>query len=208
MASEQKITKRKPGRPSGSNAEEVILAGAWQAFAKHGFHDCTVAYILAFSGTSRTNFYRFFKSKEEVFARILEISIGVLEKEMDKAFVSARQLPTLEERLDCISETYVNSCFTAGDILPVLFQEQHTLPQHKILREKLFKKLHKGIEKLIVEDGHAKPDPLLVQGIMSGIDRVVLMASLKRGSVESKKEKAIEVVRHLYKSILYYAQRL
>lgn len=202
----QKTMKRKPGRPSGSNAEEVILAGAWKAFAKYGFHDCTVAYILEFSGASRTNFYRFFKNKEEVFSCILGLSIGLLEKEMDRAFAEAKQLSNLEEQLNSISETYVNSCFAAGDILPVLFQEQNTLPQHKKLREKLFKKLHKGIEKLIVAGGYPKPESLLVQGIMSGIDRVVLMASLKRGSVDAKKENAIEVARHLYKPILYYAQ--
>ena len=206
MGSVKKTTKRKPGRPTGSNAEEVILAGAWQAFAKHGFHDCTVASILEFSGSSRTNFYRFFKNKEEVFERILGFSIGLLEREMDKAFIDAKGFSTLEEQLETITETYVNSCFAAGDILPVLFQEQHSLPRHKALREKLFKKLHKGIERLIVADGYPEPEPLLVQGVMSGVDRVVLMASLKRGSLDSKREKAIEVVRLLYKPLLYYAQ--
>lgn len=206
MSTVQKTTKRKPGRPSGSKAEGVILAGAWQAFAKQGFHDCTVASILEFSGSSRTNFYRFFKNKEAIFERILGFSIGLLEKEMDRAFTDAKQLSTLEEQLGCISGKYVNSCFAAGDILPVLFQEQHTLPKHKVLREKLFKKLHKGIEKLFVAAGYPEPEPLLVQGIMSGVDRVVLMASLKRGSVEAKKEKAIEVVHQLYKPLLYYAQ--
>lgn len=194
--------KRTRGRPPGSNAQAVILAGAWQAFAVYGFHDCSVANILEYSGSSRTNFYRFFKNKEEVFAILLEQSISRLESALDQAFKDARHLTGIEQKLDFVNECYINNCFSAGDMLPVLFQEQHTLPEHKALREKFFKKIQKNIERLIKEEGYTPPDPLLIQALMSGIDRVVLVLSMKKGSTESKQAKAIDVVAQLYRPLI------
>ncbi|MCG8671748.1 MAG: TetR/AcrR family transcriptional regulator [Pseudomonadales bacterium] len=189
------------GRPKGSNAEHVILSGAWKAFAVHGYHDCSVANILEYSGSSRTNFYRFFKNKEEVFESILKSNIEVLDKFLSIAFKEAKKTTDIREKFEIINQCYINTCFAAGDILPVLFQEQHTLPEHKVMREKLFNKIQKGIEAMIKDAGQEVPDPLLIQALMAGVDRIILQLSMKRISVDSKKAKASELISQFYDPI-------
>jgi len=67
-------TKRKPGRPAESSEHDIrdlLLAAAAEAYAEHGYHDCTVAMILEASGVSRPTFYRYFKNRHEVLDTVI-----------------------------------------------------------------------------------------------------------------------------------------
>ena len=191
-------TKKTPGRPAGSStAEEDILIGAVEAFALYGFHDCSVANILEHSGTSRTNFYRVFKNKEAVFELILKKNLSALQKVMQQAFADVNPDKSLIEQLLSINETYLDACFLAGDLLPVLFQEQFSLPSHRKLREQTFAQLLKGIQKTIANSGREVPDKLLIDALLTGVDRVVLQVSQKKISTARKKALAMDVIEQL-----------
>lgn len=199
--------KKTPGRPAGSStAERDILIGAVTAFAKHGLHDCSVANILEDASVSRTNFYRFFKNKEQVFERLLEYSLKTVTKELDTAFQEAAKIEEIEDQLLYISSKYIDVCFRAGDLLPVLFQEQYSLPAHRKMREATFERIFRNIGKLLQNAGIEIPDELILQAFLAGMDRVVLVLTQSDLSPEEQKSKALYICQELNKLILFYTQ--
>jgi len=189
------------GRPAGSTARVTILEGAAQAFAESGFHDCTVASILSASTVSRTNFYRFFDNKEQVFEALLDQRFDYLDKQMQQAFADTKAIRSNEEKIDHVSMIYLQACFDAGPLLRVLLQETFTVPEHQRLREHTLARFRRGISTLIMQAGYRKPDPLLLEAILAGIERIVLVTSKRKASSSEKFRIAYDRIRTLVRAI-------
>jgi len=176
----------KRGRPKGSNAQQQIIDKAGAAFVMHGYHACTVEHILAETGVSRTNFYRFFKNKEEVFEHIMREQL----ERLNEAQKITRQLipadAPAEENLQIMFESYLKACFSIGDLLSVLFQEQYTLPELRKLRELALSRFKNNITTLLKSHDMPKPDDLLLEGCLAAIDRMMLLESLSNDPIETK----------------------
>jgi AcrR family transcriptional regulator len=176
----------KRGRPKGSTAKQHIVDNAGAAFVKHGYHACTVEHILEETGVSRTNFYRFFKNKEAVFESIMREQIERLNEIQKTTRQTLQDEASAEEKLQIMFESYLNACFSLGDLMSIIFQEQYSLPELRKLREALLERFKVDIKKLLKEDGYRSPDNLLLEGCLAAVDRMVLVESLTDDSIDVK----------------------
>lgn len=176
------------GRPKGSDVEQQIIDKAGVAFVKNGYSACTVEHILEETGVSRTHFYRFFKNKEAVFQAIFLDQVTQLTKIMDHSRSQLDKNMSAEEMIAAMFETYLKACFSLEDLLPVIFQEQQSLPELRLMREQMIGRFKDNIKKLLKKHGYQTPDDLLVEGCLAAVDRMVLVESLKNISSLKKIE--------------------
>lgn len=174
------------GRPKGSTVREDILENAGAAFVKQGYHACTVEHILYETGVSRTNFYRFFKNKEEVFEAIFQDKIEKLFSQMMAAERTVPDKASARERLDLSLQSYLEACFSVEDLLPILILESQSLPKSRKIKETVLKGFLDRITNTAFRIGGKKPDSLLVEGFMAATDRILLVESQKQSSSDDK----------------------
>lgn len=189
------------GRPKGSTVREDIIESAGLAFVKHGYHACTVAHILEETGVSRTNFYRFFKNKEEVFEAIFLNSLENLAQGMQQARETLPKKMDARDKIVYLLDKYLRACFSMEALLPVIIEESNSLPRYRVIKEDVLKLFFNNISKTIVAGGHPKPDALRVEGFMAAVDRIVLLEAQKKLSSQRK-------INQCKKSILPFAEVL
>jgi AcrR family transcriptional regulator len=192
-AKSQKAAKGR-GRPKGSNAESIVLTGAVQAFAEYGFHDCTVEKILAASGISRTNFYRFFKNKEQVFNAVLRQGFQGMDSVLVSAFRTAAELPGDEEKIDHVLTQYLHACFDSGPLVSVMNQREYTSPNFKHIRDASLETTRSHIARLMMDAGYSEPNPLILEGLLAAIDRVVVLVYQQERSAKRRFKVAHESI--------------
>lgn len=188
-ASKQKPEAKKQGRPKGSQARQFIIDNAGSAFVKHGFHACTVAHILEETGVSRTNFYRFFKSKEAVFESIYQQCLEKLASEMKVSRKYLSSATSAQDHFEKMFDAYLGACFSDDELLPIIIQESQTLPEYRALRDKMLKDFKGNFNRVLPEHGYQKPDPLVLEGFLAAVDRIMLLEAMKSGSSASKIKK-------------------
>lgn len=158
-----------------ADSERQILRGAAAAFAKHGYSGTSVEAILEASGVSRRTFYRFFRSKDDVFERLFDRSVAILLRTVREAFGAGNAVERVERALDGYLGVHVN----AGDLARVLLLEQFrpgsSLSQRREQAMSAFREL---IRAQILAAGQSEPDELLLHGLVAAINAIVVhMAS-------------------------------
>jgi len=187
-STEKKSCGEARGRPKGSKAREQVVNNAGKAFVKYGYHACTVEHILEETGVSRTNFYRFFKNKEEVFGSIFQNSLEELREKMQGSRKRLDKESSALEKIDRLFDAYLEACFSVEELLPILVEESQTLPEYRALKELTFNRFKKNMTEILVQGGYQKPDPLMLEGVLAAVDRVLLIESKKNKNVSSKKK--------------------
>ena len=175
MGSSVKGRSRGRGRPRGSNAEALVLAGAVEAFAEYGFHECSVEKILATSGVSRTNFYRFFNNKEQVFDAVVSQGMRNIDSILASAFRESEALARDEEKIEYVLSQYLQACFASGPLVTVMNQREYTSPGFKRMRDVSLERVRTEISRLMMNAGYAEPNPLMLEGTLAAIDRVIVL---------------------------------
>jgi AcrR family transcriptional regulator len=158
-----------------ADSERQILRGAAAAFARDGYGGTSVEAILEASGVSRRTFYRFFRSKEDVFCKLFDRSVALLLRTVQEAFGTGNTVGRVERALDGYLGVHVN----AGDLARVLLLEQFR-PGSVLSarREQAMTAFRELIRQQVKEVGNAEPDELVLHGVVAAINAVVVqMAS-------------------------------
>ncbi len=149
-----------------------ILRGAAQAFGRLGYGATSVEAILEAAGVSRRTFYKAFRSKEDVLRVLFENSVGMLFKAVTQAQGTGG---SRAERLDHAVEAYVRVHASAGPLARVLLLEQFSpgspLAQQREAAMATFSKL---IGDAMSAQGQSAPDPILVRGVVAGINEIAV----------------------------------
>ena len=164
------------GRPPGGTAEKRILAGAIEAFAENGFHDCTVEAILAASGVARPTFYRAFKSKEDVFRAVVSLGLENIDQILEEAIAEADSLATGDERVEWVLRKYLNACFDSGAMVGVMNLVDDSMPDLAGMREASSQRVGLLLSRKVSDQGYTSPDPLLIEAFLAAINRVVILS--------------------------------
>ncbi len=180
MSSDEAQSERPSEAPRGrADSERQILRGAAAAFAAHGYSGTSVEAILEASGVSRRTFYRFFRSKDDVFEHLFDRSVAILLRTVREAFGSGNAVERVERALDGYLGVHVN----AGDLARVLLLEQFrpgsSLSQRRAQAMSAFREL---IRTQVMAAGQPEPDELLLHGLVAAINAIVVqMASEQPG---------------------------
>jgi AcrR family transcriptional regulator len=147
-----------------------ILLGAASAFGARGYAETSVEHILAAAGVSRRTFYRFFRSKEDVFEQLFEAA-SIMFVQAIRAAAAAGGDP--EQTLSRCLDAYLELPRRAGPLFKVFHGEASRPggPLHA-RRERVIDEivglLDKGYEAL---HGRAA-DPLVLRGVIAALERV------------------------------------
>src|SRR2546425_573697 len=91
------LYRRLPHGPNGMDRDEVarnqrtrIFGAMIEAVAGHGYHETTVADVIALAGVSRRAFYELFANKQDCFLATHDIVVARARKQMIDAWLRER----------------------------------------------------------------------------------------------------------------------
>lgn len=177
--------KRKRGRPRGSNADRTILQGAAKAFAELGYHDCRVADILLASNTSRTHFYRFFKSKEEVLKQLLETEVELTSEKLREA-IQDKRFSSPDELFKTVIDAHLKLTLDQGSRLPALLVEVDRLPELRDYSRSYRYFILELFEQPLVSMGYQKPNRMLCKAALMAAYSIQI--SLERADMSNQQK--------------------
>lgn len=147
-----------------------ILLGAAAAFGARGHGGASVENILEEAKVSRRTFYRFFRSKEDVFEQLFE-SAAIMFIQAIRTAAAAGGNP--EEMLSRCIDAYLDLPQTAGPLFHV-FQVEANRPGSS-----LFARRERVIDELVtmLDTGyravHGRPaDSLVLRGLIAALERI------------------------------------
>jgi len=109
------------GKPSeGIDRAAELLTAAARVFAQKGFHETKVSDIVAAAGVAQGTFYLYFKSKNDVFFRLIS---GCCERILDKL----RQASAIHEQVRTAEEARENNLAFLIGLFRMLESEQSVL---------------------------------------------------------------------------------
>lgn len=186
---------RERGRPRGTaTADRRILAGALEVFAEHGLHGSTVEKIIAAAGVSRPTFYRTFRNKEEVFDAIVERGLRDIDLILADAITEADNLETENEKVAFVLRKYLQACFVSGPMIEIVKQVDYMRPELKDKREASTQRVRNLLSDTVRAAGYSEPDPLMLEGLMAAIERVVYMAYREHPDSTRRFERAWKIL--------------
>ncbi len=143
---------------SRPNAKERILDAALEVFSHKGFHPATMDEIAEKAGVGKGTLYRYFETKEKLFAELMRLRLDELERRV------ASSIDAHDDVLTMISK-YLRIYFEFFDLNQRLYrliiQEQLDLGKqapneyfHKVLRAvpNLKRKVYEGTQQGILKD--------------------------------------------------------
>jgi AcrR family transcriptional regulator len=129
-----------PSRPS---AKERILEAALEIFSQKGFHPATTDEIAERAGVGKGTLYRYFETKEKLFAELVRLRLEELEKRAGSV------MDGHDDVLTMISK-YIRVYFEFFDgnqrLFRLIVQEQLELGEHSV--EEYFRKVMRAIPHL------------------------------------------------------------
>ena len=128
---ESKAQKR--GRPKGSDADVVILKGAATAFARLGYARCRIEDILLDAKASRTNFYRHFANKDDVYRQLVMRELRYAQQSLEEEIAGFPKKLSVEERVRRVIARDVEVALEAGPFLRTMFSETGNLDGYEEL---------------------------------------------------------------------------
>ncbi len=192
---------RKMGRPSGDySARSQILQGASQAFGQKGFAETSVEDICVAADVSRRTFYRFFRSKDDVFAVLYELGTKVL---LDQVRTAVRSTTDAFEKIERGLDAYIRTQAYAGPIARVLVLEpmnpnsKFAARQQEVLAgyTELFR-----LERNSFEPGEV--DPLVYQGLLAALQHVSIALLAESPLTEEHIQRGKQVMMRILTSTL------
>ncbi len=165
MTNTTKPNTARRGRPKGSQADAAIIKSAANTFARLGYHQCRVEDILNDSQVSRTNFYRFFKNKEDVFRQIAIREFDYFQRAM-AGFAQRLEEEETADHLERLIDKNVELALESGPILGLLMSEASIPPEyHKLIKDQN-DFICSLLSNTLQRTGYKKPDPLLINSIL------------------------------------------
>jgi len=180
------------------DSERQILRGAATAFAAHGYSGTSVEAILDASGVSRRTFYRFFRSKEDVFAQLFDRSVALLLRTVRDAYGTGNSVERVERALDGYLGVHVH----AGNLARVLLLEQFRpgSPLY-VRREEAMTAFRELMRSQVTAAGHPEPDELLLHGLVAAINAIVVHMANESPSGKWDVERGKHAIRRLLLSL-------
>lgn len=147
-----------------------ILLGAASAFGARGYAETSVEHILAAADVSRRTFYRFFRSKEDVFEQLFEAA-SIMFVQAIRAAASAGGDP--EATLSRCLDAYLELPRRAGPLFKV-FHGEASRPGGP-----LYARRERVIDEIVGLLGagyqalhHRAADALVLRGVVAAIERI------------------------------------
>ncbi len=144
--------------PSRSSAKERILEAALEVFSQKGFHPATTDEIAERAGVGKGTLYRYFETKEKLFAELVRLRTEELEREAGSIIDSHDDVLTMISK-------YIRMYFEFFDrnqrLYRLIVQEQLDLGEHspdeyfrRVMRAipKLKRKVYEGTQQGILKD--------------------------------------------------------
>ncbi len=144
--------------PSKQSAKERILDAALEVFSHKGFHSATTDEIAERAGVGKGTLYRYFETKEKLFAQLVRLRTEELESRADSIIDSHDDVLTMISK-------YIRLYFEFFDsnqlIFRLIVQEQLDLGEHspdeyfrRVMRAipKLKRKVYEGTQQGILKD--------------------------------------------------------
>ncbi len=129
--------------PSRPNAKERILEAALEVFSQKGFHSATTEDIAERAGVGKGTLYRYFETKEKLFAELVQLRLEELETRAGSI------MDGQDDVLTMISK-YIRIYFEFFDgnqrLFRLIVQEQLDLGEHSL--DEYFRKVMRAIPHL------------------------------------------------------------
>lgn len=194
---------RKRGRPPGPKVDVTVLKAASTAFSRLGYHRCSVQDILEESGVSRTHFYRYFDSKEDVYGQLVSRTISYFQRSMSEFKCEIEtQSDTENNLLERVIERDIDLAFEAGPFLKILMTETAIENNYASLVAEHDAYVVDLLDWVVGEMGFAKPDPLLVKAIMKASSYIFIEVTPLSKTEAEKKAYCKRLFLQLYSSLL------
>ena len=163
-------------------SKEVILEAAEKVFSEYGFHEAKIYRIADLAGVSVGTIYRFFKSKEELYAEVLRKKLSELQKRVERKV----RHKSPEKALKAYISTVIDFFEEEKDFFTIFMREVGTL---SIIDEARFnlsdwyegyiRKLAKIIERGISRGIFKEVDPVATVIAISGALKNTVYAQSK-----------------------------
>lgn len=144
--------KAEPVYQRGVETRKRIVQSARQAFVKRGYVDCAVEDILQEAGISRGTFYAHFRSKNAVFAAVVEEH---LVGRLDQTRVPDMRSTPYEERVRATVARFLGNYARTQDFSMVIEQAAHYDPAFMEVRLAIRDMFARRIERGIVRQQEA-----------------------------------------------------
>lgn len=164
---------RKLGRPFADfSARTQLIKGAAKAFGKKGFADTSVEDICQAAHVARATFYRFFRSKDDVFESLLDQSSNLLFQSVRLAVHGAA---SPREKLEAGVETYLRSQAFAGPLAKVLtFAACGPNSRFAVRREQGIRDFIALFDEGLGRSKSSRVDELAYRGVLSALESISL----------------------------------
>ena len=152
----------------------VILKGAAIAFSRLGYSRCRIEDILQDAGASRTNFYRHFSSKDDVYRQLVTRELRYARESLQETIAGFAPDLGMEERIRRLIRRDVEVALEAGPFMRVMFSETGTIEGYEELWAEKNEFFNGLISDLFADAGLPRPDPLLVAAVLTGIEHILV----------------------------------
>lgn len=154
----------------GFFSQNKILAGAAEVFRQKGFETATVEDILVAAGVSRRTFYKVFTNKEDVLVALHRGLSELFMQAMRAVVTEAKEGP---ERLRRCVDVFLLAAQRSSGLMLQLQAEAQRRERLGERRRAMFRELVEMIQDGFREQGREPPDPLLLHGMLIGLEGVV-----------------------------------
>lgn len=188
----------RPGRPKGSNADTVILKGAAIAFSRLGYARCRIEDILQVAEASRTNFYRHFANKDDVYRQLVTRELRYARTSLEHVIATLPEGLDVEEKLRRVIARDVEIALEAGPFLRTMYAETGTLEGYEELWAEKNRYFRALISDLLEGTGLPRPDPLLLEAVLTGIEHVLVALNELPGAEPVRQARGEMLIRQLF----------
>lgn len=178
-------------------AKEAILEAAEKIFSQHGFHRAKIYRIADLAGVSVGTIYRFFKSKDELYAEVVRKKLSELQRRVEKNIKNKSP----EKALKAYISTVIDFFEEERDFFTIFMREIGSLSiidEERLNLARWYEKYVQGLSKIVergVKRGVFKEvDPLSTVIAISGALKNTVYAR-SRGLINLPPQKVKE---HLY----------
>lgn len=164
---------RRRGRPAADfSASAEILQGAAIAFGRKGYADTSVEDILAEARVSRRTFYRFFRSKDDVFERLFDVASSLF---LESIRIAANSASDAFEKAERCVDAYLQVPLTAGPIYRVFYVEaMRPGTRLEARRQQVMDTLMALLDEEAIRARRGRIDPLLIRGLVAAMESIAL----------------------------------
>lgn len=202
MTATSNTKAQKRGRPKGSDADVVILKGAATAFARLGYARCRIEDILLDAKASRTNFYRHFANKDDVYRQLVMRELRYAQQSLEEEIAGFPKKLSVEERVRRVIARDVEVALEAGPFLRTMFSETGNLDGYEELWKEKNQAFSALVSDLLAGTGLSRPDPLLLGAVLAGIEHVLISLHDMPGDNAQKQEHGETLIWKLFQPLI------